>query len=160
VSKKEEAEDEYSQDQDEVGYESTPSAMKKQIDKEEEAQGDEPEEDNYEEAQSEFDDAEMIDTAERIFVKMAELMFDNKVTCRMAFKEHTFVADLNGQEYDLISPMGFLQGIKEIGIDNLSESEVTYLLKVLSKNELDGAIMLQELQTIMENFGLYDDDED
>jgi len=42
VSKKEEAEDEYSQDQDEVGYESTPSAMKKQIGKEEEAQGDEP----------------------------------------------------------------------------------------------------------------------
>jgi hypothetical protein len=38
--------------------------------------------------------------------------------------------------------MDFLQGIKDIGIDDLSESEVTYLLKVLSKNELDGAIML------------------
>lgn len=57
----------------------------------------------------------------------------------------------------MISPMDFLQGIKDIGIEDLSESEVTYLLKVLSKNELDGAIMLQELLTIMENFGLYDD---
>lgn len=84
----------------------------------------------------------MIDTAERIFVEMAKLMFDKKITCRAAFKDHTFSANIEGQEFDLISPMGFLEGIKGIGIDNLTESEVTYLLKVLSKNELDGAIML------------------
>jgi len=34
------------------------------------------------------------------------------------------------------------------------------LLKVLSKSELDGAIMLDELLQIMENFGLYDQDAD
>jgi len=31
------------------------------------------------------------------------------------------------------------------------------LLKVLSKPELDGAILMQELLQIMENFGLYDE---
>jgi hypothetical protein len=54
--------------------------------------------------------------------------------------------------------MGFLEGIKELGLDDLRQIEVTYLLKVLSKSELDGAIMLDELLQIMENFGLYDKD--
>jgi hypothetical protein len=34
------------------------------------------------------------------------------------------------------------------------------LLKVLSKPELDGAILMQEFLQIMENFGLYDDGPD
>jgi len=41
----------------------------------------------------------------------------------------------------------------------LSETQVSYLLKILSKEELDGNILLQELLTIMENFGLNDEDE-
>jgi len=41
--------------------------------------------------------------------------------------------------------MGLLEGIKELGITDLTEQEVDYLLKVLSKPELDGAILMQEL---------------
>ena len=33
------------------------------------------------------------------------------------------------------------------------------MLKVLSKSELDGAIMLEELLQIMANFGLYDEED-
>jgi hypothetical protein len=72
----------------------------------EEKEVDPEDEENYED--EEFDDAEMIDTAERIFVRMAELMFVSKVTCRNAFKNHIFQAEIEGQEFDLISPMGFL----------------------------------------------------
>jgi hypothetical protein len=52
-----------------------------------------------------------------------------------------------------------LQGIKEIGINDLSENDVTYLLKVLSKKELDGSIMLEELLTIMKNFNINEEDD-
>ena len=38
-----------------------------------------------------------------------------------------------------------------------SEKEITYLLRVLTKPELDGAILVEELLQIMENFGLYED---
>jgi len=34
-----------------------------------------------------------------------------------------------------------------------------FAVKVLAKPELDGAILLVELLTIMENFGLYDEDD-
>jgi len=56
--------------------------------------------------------------------------------------------------------MGLLEGVKELGIDDLAESEVSSLLKVLSKPELDGAILMQEVFAIMENFGLYDEGPD
>ena len=37
---------------------------------------------------------------------------------------------------------------------------MTYLLRVLSKSELEGNILLAELLQIMQNFGLSDDPED
>lgn len=42
----------------------------------------------------------------------------------------------------MLTPMGLLEGVKDLGIDDLSELEVQYLLKVLSKPELDGAILM------------------
>jgi hypothetical protein len=45
----------------------------------------------------------------------------------------------------LLSAEGLLEGIKDLGIDNLKPIEIQYLLKVLSKPELDGAILMQEL---------------
>jgi hypothetical protein len=41
----------------------------------------------------------------------------------------------------------------------LTELQITYLVKVLAKPELGGNIILSELLTIMENFGLHDNDE-
>ena len=42
----------------------------------------------------------------------------------------------------------------------MTEKDVKYLLRVLTKPELDGAIVMDELLQIMENLGLYDDDQD
>lgn len=67
--------------------------------------------------------------------------------------------EVNNQDFEIISPGGFLEGIKSLGMTELSETQVSYLLKILSKEELDGNILLQELLTIMENFGLHDEDE-
>jgi hypothetical protein len=65
-----------------------------------------------------------------------------------------------------MSPISFLEGIKEIGLEDLTEMEAACLLRVLTKPELDSAIILNELILIMENFGVEDnfeeddDDED
>lgn len=56
--------------------------------------------------------------------------------------------------------MGLLEGIKALGIEDLSEKEVAYLMRVLNKPELDGAIVMPEFLQIMENLGLYEQDED
>lgn len=38
-----------------------------------------------------------------------------------------------------------IDGIKTLGIEDLSEKEIQYLLRVLTKPELEGAIVMQEL---------------
>lgn len=62
-----------------------------------------------------------------------------------------------------MSPIGFLEGVKELGINDLTEMEAACLLRVLTKPELDNAVILNELALIMENFGVvanYEDDDD
>ena len=62
-----------------------------------------------------------------------------------------------------MSPIAFLEGVKELGMIDLSEMEAACLLRVLTKPELESAIILNELILIMENFGVvdnYEEDED
>lgn len=61
---------------------------------------------------------------------------------------------------ELLSPMGFLEGVKDAGLEDLTELEAACLMRVLAKPELDNAIILNELALIMENFGVPDADDD
>jgi hypothetical protein len=60
----------------------------------------------------------------------------------------------DGTVIELLSPIGFLEGIKELGITDLEEVEVACLMRVLTKPDLDNAILLRELIVIMENFSI------
>lgn len=61
--------------------------------------------------------------------------------------------------YELLSPYDLLQGIKDLGIEDLQKIEITYLMKVLSKPELNGNILLLELLQIMDNIVLTENPE-
>jgi hypothetical protein len=50
--------------------------------------------------------------------------------------------------------MGFLEGVKQLGITDLQEIDVVCLMRILTKPDLENAILLQELIIIMENFGI------
>lgn len=64
---------------------------------------------------------------------------------------------MEDMELELLSPIGFLEGIKEIGVVDLEEIEVACLMRVLTKPNMNNAILLKELIVIMENFGIFDD---
>jgi hypothetical protein len=59
-----------------------------------------------------------------------------------------------------LSPIGFLEGIKDLGIIDLEEVEVACLMRVLTKPNLENAILVKELVVIMENFGIFDDEDE
>jgi hypothetical protein len=115
------------------GYDSTPSGMKKN--RQEDLSKDEDDEDEDEqvvgrpdafeeegeaEAEAEeIDEDEMIDVAEKIFIRMSTALIENGVSVRSAFDRHIQIAEINGQPFELIAPMGFLEGIKELGLDDL-----------------------------------------
>ena len=82
------------------------------------------EEEDYEETDDEnIDEEQVIDVAERIFIRIAEALQTQGVTSiRQTFKDHIFeTTELSGQVLELISPEGFIQGIASIGVDDLTD---------------------------------------
>lgn len=84
------------------------------------------------------------------------LLNGENTTVRSAFKENIYVGTVDGSELELISQVGFLEGIKSLGIDDLSKTETACMMKVLCQPELGNAILLSELLVIMGNLGLSD----
>ena len=96
-------------------------------------------------------------------MKMADLMQEKGRSVRGIFTKYSEPEVFPDRTVlDLLSPGGFIEGIKETGIDDLQEFEVACLMRVLAKPELDNAVILNEFVMIMENFGVMDhmDDED
>lgn len=81
--------------------------------------------------------------AESIFIQIAEEIIKQDVSSiRELFDDQIFEAEISGQVLELLTPQGLIDGIKRLGIDNLSDKEVQYLLRVLTKPELEGAIVM------------------
>jgi len=53
-----------------------------------------------------------------------------------------------------MSPRAFLEGVRDLGFDDVTELEAACLMKVLAKAELENAVILNEFILIMENFGI------
>ena len=79
---------------------------------------------------------------------------------RKAFSPYIIKEKIEGMDLELLSPIGFLEGIKELGLVDLEEVEVACLMRVLTKPNLENAILVNELVVIMENFGIYDEDDE
>ena len=104
---------------------------------------------------------QMLDIAEGCFIKMAELLLIKGRSVRNVFTKYSVPEIFPDRTVlELLSPLSLLEGIKEIGLDDLEEVEAACLMRVLAKPELDNAIILNELVLIMENFGVPDGDED
>lgn len=108
-----------------------------------------------------MDEEEMLDVAEHCFIRLAESMIEKNRTVRGIFTQYSIPEQFpDGTILELLSPIAFLEGLKECNMDELSEMEAACLLRVLTKPELDSAIILNELVLIMENFGVIDNYED
>ena len=115
---------------------------------------DEDEEDEDKKDEEVIDEEQMLDIAEKCFVRIAEAIIGRGLSVREAFKKHIVKETEEGQEIELLSPMGFLEGVKALGISDLEEIDVACLMRILTKPDIENAILLQELIIIMENFGI------
>lgn len=107
-----------------------------------------------------MDEDEVIDIAERIFIRIAEQIISLEIkSVREVFEGWISEGEVDGETIELLMPEGLIGGLEGIGIDDLSAKEFKYLLRVLTKPEIDNAIVLEELLQIMENLGLYDDED-
>lgn len=94
-----------------------------------------------------------------MFTALADAIIKAKASVRLVFTPYIFEEEVEGNIFELLSPGGLMQAIQDLGIKDITEEQMFFAVKVLAKPELDGAILLVELLTIMENFGLYDEDD-
>ena len=91
-------------------------------------------------------------------MRIAEAILEANVSVRQAFQPFIIREEFEGEYLELLSPIGFLEGVKELGVTDLEEVEVACLMRVLTKADLENAILLRELIVIMDNFGIQDDE--
>lgn len=101
------AEQEYAEDQ-----------FEKMLDKDDEGGLEEAGDAKKKEADAYIEEDEMLDIAEKCFMRIADAIIAKEITVRDAFKKHitkevaqTAVGE-NQEEVELITPMGFLEGVK------------------------------------------------
>jgi hypothetical protein len=101
---------------------------------------------------------QMLDIAENVFQVIADRLRQLKISLRRAFHKRLSIVDEFEGETNVvvIQAANFLEAIKSppLSLPELSELEVACLMRVLSKPELDHAILLQELGLVLENFGI------
>jgi len=86
---------------------------------------------------------------------MADLLHIASKTVRQVFLKYSQPELFkDGSILELMSPRGFLEGVRDIGFDDVTEMEAACLMKVLAKPELDNSVILNEFVLIMENFGV------
>ena len=101
----------------------------------------------------------MIDIAENSLVRIAEQLLKKGLTVRKVYGDMITEDEIEGMTIELLSPLAFVEGLKRLELDGeFSDVEVTCLMNVLAKPQLDNAILVEELLTIMENFGIGDDE--
>jgi hypothetical protein len=68
-----------------------------------------------------IDDDEMLDVAEHCFKLISHEILKHGVTIREAFSNFIIEQEVEGEVMELLSPIGFLEGIKDLGIVDLEE---------------------------------------
>lgn len=101
----------------------------------------------------------MLDIAEKCFARIAEQLKAKGLSVEAAFERFVQMEEIEGEQMLLMSPVGFLEAIRDLGIEDFEEIEVACLMRVLAKPNMDSAILLTELIVIMENFGIGEDDQ-
>jgi hypothetical protein len=101
------------------------------------------------------DEEKMLDVAEQCFMRIADMLHQQQKTVKQAFMRYAEPEPFkDGTVLELIPPRAFLEGVREVGFEDITEMEIACLMKVLAKPELDGAVILNEFVLIMENFGV------
>ena len=79
-------------------------------------------------------------------------MIAKNVTISNLFKKHTF--ENEGRIYKLISPMNLMEGMRVLGLENLTPYQLQCLIKVMSKAEFGEAVLVTDFEKKMKDYGV------
>jgi hypothetical protein len=98
----------------------------------------------------------MLDIAEYIFNTIAQCLLHHRLTVRQTFGGDDMIHVLEEFEdeknVEVMTADDFITRCYEIGVPELDPIHIACLMRVLGKEQLSGAIRLNELEQLMENF--------
>lgn len=99
---------------------------------------------------------QMIEIAQKCFGQIAEKMADKGLTLEVLFKDQIFTQEGEEEKIYLVSQEDFKEGLKKLGIEDLHNVEYSSLFKILSANDEEKNIRINELAQILEECGIGD----
>ena len=104
----------------------------------------------------EVTEEQMLDTAEQIFVQIAQCLQQKNLTVRDTFGSEDLIHVLEEfegeQDVAVMTADDFITRCYQIGLQHLNQLQVACVMRVLGKPELSNAIRLNELEILMQNF--------
>lgn len=97
-------------------------------------------------------DEEMFQIAENTLLKIAQVFMERGATVSELYQNN--IVELKYDEDNVLSvitPEVFIEGLRVLEVDNISELELACLMNVLVKPQLENGILLDELESIIEN---------
>ena len=109
------------------------------------------EQDDDPEPKLDADEDERIEIAEKVLITIVKTMLDNGIqSIRELVKDHLYESMIQGNIFELLLPENLLECLNAIGL-SLTTAEQICLLEVLSKQEFENVIVMEELEAIMQN---------
>ena len=101
----------------------------------------------------------MLDIAEGILSNLAKKIIEQGWSVDDVFSTPEDIVKVIPEYKDekqirVLTPQNFLGRVYQAGIQNLTELEVACLMRVLSKPELEDTVRYDELELLLQNFGV------
>ena len=97
-------------------------------------------------------DEEMFQIAENALLKIAHWFYIRQTTVSELYGQHIIELEYDeNTKLPVISPEIFIEGLKALEVENISELELACLMQVLVKPQLNNGILIEELESIIKN---------
>jgi len=96
-------------------------------------------------------DEEMFQIAENTLLKIAQVFIEREVTVSKLYQNNIIEVKYEDNVLPIITPEVFIEGLKFLEVDNITELELAWLMNVLVKPQLENGILIDELESIIEN---------
>ena len=101
---------------------------------------------------------QILEMAEGIFQQVAEKLIESKQTVREVFDKesmiHVFPSYDNVKNVVAITALKFMDSMYRLGFSNINQLQIQCVMRVVAKPDLRNAILLEDLVTLLENYGV------
>jgi hypothetical protein len=96
----------------------------------------------------------MNNLAENIFLRISQEMLKRNLTATSLLKDDIEIINFEKSDVEVVEVDSFIESLTSLGIQDLDDLEIKCLMNVLTKEPLERYIKMDDLRSLLENFGV------